>query len=54
MKFETKVHKIEKYYQKRFIKQAGAKLGQAQLKLEMELCSFWFKICCIKLINKKN
>ena len=32
--------------------QAGAELGQAQLKLELELSFTWFKICCIKLINK--
>ena len=35
-------------------KQAGAELGQAQLKLELELSFTWFKICCIKLINKNT
>ena len=32
--------------------QAGALLGQAQLKLEVELSFTWFNICCIKVINK--
>ena len=27
-------------------KQAGAELGQAQLKLELELSFTWFKFCC--------
>ena len=27
--------------------QAGAELGQAQLKLELELCFTSFEICCI-------
>ena len=34
------------------MKQAGAELGQAQLKLELELSFTWFKICFIKLIYK--
>ena len=36
--------------------QAGAELGQAQLKLEPELSFTWFKIFCIniKLINKNT
>ena len=33
------------------IKQAGTVLGQAQLKLEIELWFTKFKICCIKLIQ---
>ena len=33
------------------VKQAGTKLGQAQLKLELELYFTSFKICCIKLIQ---
>ena len=33
-------------------KQAGAELGQAQLKLELELSFTWFKMFCIKLIYK--
>ena len=33
--------------------QAGAELGQAQLKLELELSFTWFKFFCIKLIKKK-
>ena len=34
-------------------KQAGTVLGQAQLKLELELglCYTAFKICCIKLLK---
>ena len=32
------------------LKQAGTELGQAQLKLELELCFTSFKICCIYLI----
>ena len=32
-------------------KQAGTVLGQAQLKLELELYFTPFKICCIKLIK---
>ena len=32
-------------------KQAGTELGQAQLKLELELSFIWFKSCCIKLID---
>ena len=32
-------------------KQAGTVLGQAQLKLELELCFTSFNICCIKLIK---
>ena len=32
-------------------KQAGAELGQAQLKVELELCFTSFKICFIKLIK---
>ena len=32
-------------------KQAGAELGQAQLKLELELCFTSFEICCIKLVG---
>ena len=32
-------------------KQAGTVLGQAQLKLELELYFTSFKICCIKLIK---
>ena len=36
------------------VEQAGAELGQAQLKLELELSFTWFKICCIKLINKNT
>ena len=35
-------------------KQAGAELGQAQLKLELKLGFTEFKICCIELINKYN
>ena len=31
------------------VKQAGAELGQAQLKLELDFTSI--KICCIELIN---
>ena len=31
--------------------QAGTVLGQAQLKLELELYFTSFKICCIKLIK---
>ena len=31
--------------------QAGAELGQAQLKLELELCFTSFEICCIKLVR---
>ena len=47
------------YSSKRFIvqkllEQAGAELGQAQLKLELELSFTWFKICWIKLINKNT
>ena len=34
--------------------QAGAELGQAQLKLELELSFTWFKICCAKLIDKNS
>ena len=34
--------------------QAGVLLCQAQLKLELELSFTWFKICCIKLINKNH
>ena len=30
-------------------KQAGTELGQAQLKLELELSFTWFKFCWIKL-----
>ena len=33
------------------MKQAGAELGQAQLKLELELCFTSFEICCIKLVR---
>ena len=33
-------------------KQAGAELGQAQIKLKVS--SNRFKICCIKLINKNT
>ena len=33
------------------MKQAGAELGQAQLKLELELFFTSFKICCMKLIK---
>ena len=32
-------------------KQAGTVLGQAQLKLELELYLTSFKICCIKLVK---
>ena len=32
-------------------RQAGTVLGQAQLKLELELYFTSFKICCIKLIK---
>ena len=32
-------------------KQAGTVLGQAQLKLELELYFTSFKICCIKLVK---
>ena len=35
-------------------KHAGAELGQAQLKLELELSFTWFQIFCIKLINKNT
>ena len=35
-------------------RQAGAELGQAQLKLELELSFTWFKIFCIKFINKNT
>ena len=35
-------------------KQAGAELGQAQLKLELELIFTRFKIFFIKLIYKNN
>ena len=41
-------------YLRKFLKQVGAELGQAQVNLELELSLTWFKICCIKLINKKN
>ena len=33
------------------MKQAGTVLGQAQLKLELELYFTSFKICCIELIK---
>ena len=33
------------------VKQAGAELGQAQLKLELELCFTSFEICCINLFR---
>ena len=33
------------------LKQAGTELGQAQLKLELELSFTWFKSCYIKLID---
>ena len=36
---------------KQIIKQAGTELGQAQLKLELELIFTWSKFCCIKLID---
>ena len=36
------------------IRQAWAELGQAQLKLELELSVTWFKIYCIQFINKNN
>ena len=39
---------------RKYAKQAGAELGQAQLKLELELSFTWFKICCIKLIKKNT
>ena len=39
---------------KKYKKQAGAELGQAQLKLELELSFTWFKIFCIKFINKNT
>ena len=32
-------------------RQAGAEVGQAQLKLELELCFTSFEICCIKLVR---
>ena len=32
----------------------GTELGQAQLKLELELSFTWFKFCCIKLIDKNT
>ena len=35
-------------------KHAGAELGQAQLKLELELSFTWFQIFFIKLINKNT
>ena len=35
-------------------KQAGIELGQAQLKLELELSFTWFKTGWIKLINKNT
>ena len=35
-------------------RQAGAALGQAQLKLELELSFTWFKFCGIKLIDKNT
>ena len=31
--------------------QAGTELGQAQLKLELDLSFTWSKFCCIKLID---
>ena len=34
-----------------YILQAGTVLGQAQLKLELELCFTLFKICCIKPVR---
>ena len=34
------------------IKQAGAELYQAQLKLELELSFTWLEFCCIKLTDK--
>ena len=50
-------HPLEVNYPDQLIslrKQAGAELGQAQLKLELELSFTWFEICCIKLINKNT
>ena len=35
----------------RILEQAGAELGQAQLKLELEIYFTPFKICCMKLIK---
>ena len=32
-------------------RQAGAEVGQVQLKLELELCFTSFEICCIKLVR---
>ena len=36
------------------LEQAGAELGQAQLKRELELSFTWFKFYCIKLIDKNT
>ena len=41
-------------YFKKNKKQAGAQLGQAQLKLELELSFTWFEIYWIKVINKNT
>ena len=42
------------YFVNKSYEQAGAELGQAQLKLELELSFTWFKIFCIKSINKNT
>ena len=41
------------YFNKK-AEQAGAELGQAQLKLELELSFTWFKFCCIQFIDKNT
>ena len=48
------IFNVLKTFCKNKAKQAGAELGQAQLKLELELSFAWSKIFCIKLINKNT
>ena len=49
---QHKPHKL--FVWGKILKQAGAKLGHAQFKLELEQRFTWIKICCIKLINKQD
>ena len=58
MRYHLSVHDIHKTHLDKldnmateYLKQAGTVLGQAQLKLEIELWFTKFKICCIKLIQ---
>ena len=48
---QSSISNSDWYKLKNTNEQAGTELGQAQLKLELELSFTWFKFCCIKLID---